>query len=81
MFTDCQSSCGIIGFSIKAFCHKRNRITYALSREANDVRKNFSVSVVMRIAFGMTLATFSLPFPAKVANENGGGMREISFVL
>lgn len=27
MFTDCQSSCGIIGLSIKAFCHNRKRIT------------------------------------------------------
>lgn len=62
MFTDCHSSCGFIGFSIKAFCHKRNKITYALSRDANDVRKYFSDSVVMRIAFGITLATFSLPF-------------------
>lgn len=28
----------------------------------NEVRKYFSVSVVTRIAFGMTFATFSLPF-------------------
>lgn len=60
--TDCHNSCGFIGLSIKAFCHKRKRITYALSRDANEVRKCFSVSVVMRIAFGITLATFSLPF-------------------
>lgn len=61
MFTDCQSSCGIIGLSINAFCHNRKRITYALSRDVNDVRKCFSESVLMRIAFGITLATFSLP--------------------
>lgn len=35
---------------------------YALSRDVNDVRKYFSDSVVTRIAFGITFATFSLPY-------------------
>lgn len=60
-FTHCHNSCGFIGVSISAFCHARKSIKCDLSRDAKDVRKYFSLSVVMRIAFGMTLATFSLP--------------------
>jgi len=45
---------------IRAFCQTRNNITYVLSLAPNDVRKNLSVTVHIRIAFGMTSAVFSL---------------------
>jgi len=45
---------------IRAFCQTRNSITYVLSLAPNDVRKNLSVTVHIRIAFGMTSAVFSL---------------------
>ena len=45
---------------MRAFCHTRNSIRYALSRAPNDVKNSFSLSVHTRIALGITKAVFSL---------------------
>lgn len=45
---------------IRAFCQTRNNITYVLSLAPNDVKKNLSVAVHIKIALGITSAVFSL---------------------
>ena len=46
--------------SRRAFCHILNSIKYVLSLAVNDVKKYLSLSFEICMAFGITLAVFSL---------------------